>query len=281
MRVVQLGNSGIFSGEVPAGRQEHIVAILAEILRPDRRIGGADQEVYLGVEIQFFHLLHERHAVRRRRQRKHGFGCRGFCFQDQIRKILRAGRVFAAGDDLITMFFSKALPARAHFLSPVGSFEKERHFARPLGSGDHRIEKDKSFSCQVGRLWKRRKEIAQALLMDAIKGESHTQVRNLVFIGDGSRCAVKVGACSAQIGHHSLGREGLESSHGLGRVRLVVEHCQFDLELFAADRNAACGVDMLDGNLVAGFNLTAERRVTSGERHDRAHFDGLAVALGA
>ena len=116
--------------------------------------------------------------------------------------------------------------------------------------------------------------------MDAIEGEGHTQVWNLVLIGDRRRGAVEIGARSAQISDNALGRESLESSHGLGRVRLVVEHRQFDLHFFAADRDTTGRIDMLHGNLVAGFNLAAERRVASGERDHRADFDCLAIALG-
>ena len=117
--------------------------------------------------------------------------------------------------------------------------------------------------------------------MDAVERKSDAQIRNLVFVANGGCGGVEVGAGAAKIGHDSLGREGLQARHGLGGIRLVVEHGQFDLQLLAADGYAAGRVDMLHGNLVAGLDLTAERRVTPGQRHDRTNLDSLAVAFRA
>ena len=88
MCFVQLRDFGITRGEMPARRQQNIVAILTEVLRPDGRIGGANKNVHFGVEIQLLHLLDDGHAVRRRWQREHDFRAGRFGFQDQIGKIL-------------------------------------------------------------------------------------------------------------------------------------------------------------------------------------------------
>ena len=91
---------------------------------------------------------------------------------------------------------------------------------------------------------------------------------------------MEIGARSAQVGYDALGSEGFQARDGFRRIGLVVEHRHLDLQLFAADAHAARGVDVLHGELIAGFDLAAQRRIASGERHYGADFDGLAVALG-
>ena len=92
---------------------------------------------------------------------------------------------------------------------------------------------------------------------------------------------MEIGARSAQVGNHALGGECFQARDGFGRVGLVVEHRQLDLHFFAADRHTAGRVDVLDGKLITGFDLAAERRVTAGEWHDRTDFDRLTLAFGA
>ncbi len=116
--------------------------------------------------------------------------------------------------------------------------------------------------------------------MNAVKRKADAEVRNLVLIADGSRRRVQIGARSAQIRHDALGGEGFQARDGFSRIRLIVQHDHFDLQLLAANRHAARGVDLLHGDLVAGFDLAAKRSVPSGQRNHRADFDGLADDLG-
>ena len=115
--------------------------------------------------------------------------------------------------------------------------------------------------------------------MDAIKGESHTQVGNLVFVADGSRRAMEIGARSAPVGHNALGSESLQFRDGLGGSDSSSSIVN-SIGVFCRRPHPSRRIDMLHGNLVAGFDFTAERRITSGERYYGANFDGLAIAIG-
>ena len=99
--------------------------------------------------------------------------------------------------------------------------------------------------------------------MNAVKRKGDAEVRNLVLIADGSRRRVQIRACSTQIRYDTLDGEGLHARDGFGRIRLIVQHGHFDLQLLAAYRHAAGGVDLLHGDLVAGLNLAAKRGAIS------------------
>src|SRR4029453_12319263 len=142
MRVIHLGHFGVARGKVPPRREQKIIAVLAKVLRPDRRIGRPNKDNRFRIEIQFLHLLDDRHAVGRRRQGEHRFGSSRFSFQNQVGKILGAGRIFAACHYLITILLGEALPERAHLLAPVRPFEEKCNFGRSLGCWDRSIEED-------------------------------------------------------------------------------------------------------------------------------------------
>ena len=86
---------------------------------------------------------------------------------------------------------------------------------------------------------------------------------------------MEVRAEAAEVGDHALGGQRLEPAHRLGGVGLVVEQDQLERHLLAAHGDAAGGVDLLDGDLVAGAHLGAARAVAAGERDDGADLDGL------
>src|SRR5882724_5213673 len=80
VRVVQLLHAGALHRVVPARREHHEVAVLAQVLRPDLGVGGADEERELRRVAELLHLLHEGHAVGRGGQRQHrvAFAVRAF-----------------------------------------------------------------------------------------------------------------------------------------------------------------------------------------------------------
>src|SRR5256885_16306482 len=89
-------------------------------------------------------------------------------------------------------------------------------------------------------------------------------------------CCVQVGAKAAEVGDHALRGQRLHPAHGLRGVRLVVEDRDLDRHLLAAHGHATGGVDVLDGDLVAGANLRTARAVTPSEWHDGSDLDRLS-----
>ena len=119
------------------------------------------------------------------------------------------------------MLLGQALPKQSHLFSPVGPFKKERNFPRSLGRRNY-IEEHKRLLRQIGRFRKRREEITQSLLMNAMKREGDSEIRNLILIRDGSSRSVQVRSGSAQISDDSLSSQCFQTSHGLRRIRLII-----------------------------------------------------------
>ena len=127
----------------------------------------------------------------------------------------------------------------------------------------------------VGRLPEGREEIVEPLRVDLVEREGDAEVRRLVLLGDRRGGRVQVGAEPAEIGDDALCGQRLEAAHGLGGVRLVVQQRELEGHLLAAHGDAAGGVQVLDGDLVAGPDLRAAAAVASGERHNGADLDSL------
>ena len=259
---------------VPAGRQQDVVAVLAQVLGPDGRIGGANEEGELGRVAELLHLLDHRHAVGRRGQREHGVGMGGFRAQDQVREVLGARRVLRGDDHLVASGLAGLRPRRGHLASPVGLFLEDGDGLRALAGGD-RGEHRRQRLADVGRLPERREEIAEALLVHLVERERHAEVRGLVLLGHRGGRRVQVGAEAAEVRDDALGGQRLQARHGLRRVGLVVQQHELERHFLAGQGDAAGGVDVLDRDLVAGAHLRAAGSVASGHRHHGTDSHGL------
>ena len=116
------------------------------------------------------------------------------------------------------MFLGSALPKRSHLPSPVGPLAEERDLPRALGRRDRGVEHDEGFLRDIGRLWKRREEVAEPLLVDTIEREGDPEIRDLVLVSDRGRGCMEVRAEPAKISDDSLGCQGFEARNRLGRI---------------------------------------------------------------
>src|SRR5713101_1223292 len=172
VRVVQLLHARALHRVMPARREHHEVAVLAEVLRPDLGVGGADEERKLGGVAQLLHLLHEGHAVGRGGQRQHHLRVRGPGLQDDVGEVLGARRVLAGEHHLVAGGLARFRPRRRHLAPPVGLLLEDRDGLRPLRRRDQ-PEQPLGGLADVGRLPERREEIAEALLVDLLQREGH------------------------------------------------------------------------------------------------------------
>src|SRR5437016_9025776 len=101
VRLVQLLDARRLEGVMPPRAQHDVVAVPAEVLRPDRRVGGADEEQHLWAQAELLHLLDHRHPVRRRREPEHEVRVRALGLEDQIGEVLGPRRVLTVDRDLV------------------------------------------------------------------------------------------------------------------------------------------------------------------------------------
>jgi hypothetical protein len=74
---------------------------------------------------------------------------------------------------------------------------------------------------------------------------------------------------------------GLKPGHGLGRVGLIIEHHQLHGKPSVSHLNSPGGIDALNGNVIAMFQVVSYRRIAASQWDHGADLDGLGNDLDA